>query len=421
MQFAVAGLLAVLVVGVATGVASRRVGQREATIDARTTTLVKAQGLVEPILTDGLTTGEPDAVARIDRVVRERVLDASLVRVKIWTRDGEIVYSDEPRLQGTSHVLGGEEVAALDHGVIEAEVSDLSKPENKFERSQGKLLEVYLPIRTPSGERLLFEAYYRYDAVSASGRRIWQSFAPVSIGALIALELVQIPLAWSLARQLRQRQREREALLHQVIDASDTERRNIASDLHDGVVQDLAGVAYHLSGSALKETSPAAAGQLDDAATQVRGSIKSLRTLLVEIYPPRLAEAGLPAALTDLVAVASNRGLQVTLDVDRLTDPLPEPVAALGYRAAREGIRNTLSHGQATTLSLTAAMTAASLVIDLVDDGVGFSPEEAAAKAGQGHLGLRGLGDMLATAGGRLQVESRPGDGTHMHVEVPLS
>jgi len=421
IQFAVAGLLAVLVVGAATELASRRIGQREAVTDARTTTLVKAQSLVEPVVTDGLAAGRPSAVSQVDRAVREGVLDGSLVRVKIWTRAGRIVYSDEPRLRGASYDLGHDEVAALDRGVIEAEVSDLSKPENRFERAQGKLLEVYLPIRAPGGERLLFEAYYRYDAVSASGRRIWRSFAPVTIGALVALELVQIPLAWGLARRLRRRQAERERLLRQAVEASEAERRRIAADLHDGVVQDLAGVGYRLAGSARREGSPAIAAVLGDAAVQVQDSITSLRSLLVDIYPPRLAEAGLPAALADLARVASNRGLPVTLDVDGLTASVPTPVAALGYRVAQEGIRNALAHAQADTVTLTASTGNGSLVVDVADDGVGVTPEEVAAKEGQGHLGLRGLDDLVSAAGGRLRVESRPGDGTLLHVEVPLA
>lgn len=419
-QFVLAGLLAMVVVLVVTELASRRVGQREATVDARTTTLLKAQRLVEPAVTDGLVTEEPRAVARVNRVVREGVLDRSLVRVKIWTRDGRIVYSDEPRLVGAVYGLGRDEREALDHGVIEAEVSDLSKPENRFERPEGKLLEVYLPIRAPGGQRLLFEAYYRYDAVSATGRRIWLSFAPVSIGALVALQLVQIPLAWSLARQLRQRQREREALLQQAVDASDAERRRIASDLHDGVVQDLAGVGYRLAGIARKERAPETASLLDDAAVQVQDSIKSLRSLLVDIYPPRLAEAGLPAALTDLAAVASNRGLPVDLDLDGLTEPVPVSVAGLGYRAAQEGIRNALTHARATRLTLTAATRDGHLVVNVADDGVGFRAQEAAAEARAGHLGLRGLADLVDGAGGSLTVDSKVGTGTVLRVEVPL-
>jgi two-component system, NarL family, sensor kinase len=150
VQFFLVGLVAVAVVGIATAVAARRVGQREAIVDARTTTVVKAQTVVEPAVADGLLTAQPAAVRRVDAAVRHGVLDRSLVRVKIWTRDGRIVYSDDPRLAGASYTLGADEIAALDKGVIEAEVSDLQKPENRYDRPFHKLLEVYLPIRTPT-------------------------------------------------------------------------------------------------------------------------------------------------------------------------------------------------------------------------------------------------------------------------------
>ncbi|MDQ1698021.1 MAG: two-component system, NarL family, sensor kinase [Frankiaceae bacterium] len=421
LQFTLAGIIAVAIVGVATAVASRRVGQREATVDARTTTLVKAQTVIEPAVTNGLLTAAPTAVAKIDAVVRKSVLDRSLVRVKVWTRDGTIVYSDEPRLEGSHYTLGVDEIAALDHGVIEAEVSDLSKPENRFERGHGKLLEVYLPIRAPDGKRLLFEANYRYDAVSASGNRIWRSFAPVSIGALIALELVQIPLAWSLARRLRSRQQERERLLRQAIDASDAERRRIASDLHDGVVQDLAGVAYQLAGSARREgLPPLTTSLLEESAAHVQDSIKSLRSLLVDIYPAKLAEAGLPAALTDLIAGVANRGIATGCDVEGLHDDLPDAVAALLYRAAQEALRNVVAHAQASHVQLTVASTGDRVWLDVSDDGVGFTPALAHERAAEGHLGLRGLTDLVAGAGGRLDIDSEPGSGTRMHVEVPI-
>jgi signal transduction histidine kinase len=420
--FTLAGVIAVAIVGVATAIAARRVGTREATTDARTTTLIKAQNIVEPAVRNGLLTGRPAAVARMDKVVKKSVLDHSLVRVKIWKRDGEIVYSDESRLEGTSYQLGGDELRAIDSGIIEAEVSDLTKPENRFERNRGKLLEVYLPIRTPDGERLLFEAYYLYDAVAASGNRIWKNFAPVTIGALIALEVVQIPLAFSLARRLRTRQLERERLLRQAIDASDAERRRIASDLHDGVVQDLAGVAYELSGSARKNgVEPATSTLLDESATQVRESIKSLRSLLVDIYPPKLADAGLPAALGDLMAKLPPRGITATCDVDGIEEEMPEQVTALVYRAAQEAIRNVLAHSHASNASLTVTSRGGVATLDVVDDGIGFTPETAKARADEGHLGLRGLDGLAAAAGGKMDVQSTPGKGTRLHLEVPLS
>jgi len=419
--FALAGLVAVAIVGIATAAASRRVGQREAISNARSDTLVKAQTVVEPVVTDGLLTGQPRAVAAVNRVVHTGVLDQQLVRVKIWTRSGRIVYSDEPQLEGTTYHLGADEIAAIDHGVIEADISDLSKPENRLERQFNKLLEVYLPIRTPSGQRLLFEAYFRYDAVSASGSRIWHSFAPVAIGGLVALELVQIPLAWSLARRLRDRQRERERLLQQAIEASDTERRRIASDLHDGVVQDLAGVAYSLAGSSRRhDVPPETVSLLDHSAEQVRDSIKSLRSLLVDIYPPKLDDAGLASALTDLLAGAQHRGVETRLDADALPEPLPQHVSRVLWRAAQESVRNVLAHAHATTVTVSAAGHDGVATLDVVDDGNGFESATLPQRAKEGHVGLRGLTDLVTDAGGQLLVESTPGAGTRVHVEVPI-
>ena len=98
----------------------------------------------------------------------------------------------------------------------------------------------------------------------------------------------------------------REALLRRAIDASDIERRRIANDLHDGVVRDLAGVAFSLAGAARDEATESGPRRaLSDAAHSVRSSITALRTTLVDIYPPNLAEGGLLSALDDLAADAS--------------------------------------------------------------------------------------------------------------------
>jgi two-component system NarL family sensor kinase len=373
------------------------------------------------LVTDGLLSGDPAAVAAVRRAVEAGVLDRSLVRVKIWTRNGTIVYSDEARLQGTRYELGADERATMDAGRIQAEVSDLSKPENRFERKQGKLLEVYLPIRTPSGERLLFEAYFKYDAVSASGGRIWRSFAPVTLGALVVLELVQIPLAWSLARRLRQRQREREALLLKMLDASDAERRRIASDLHDGVVQDLAGVAYSLAGAARQSELPTSTSRdLATSAAEVRDSIKALRSLLVDIYPPNLEEEGLASALSDLLARADARGVSATLDTEGLAEPPSGRATALLYRAVQEALRNVLAHARAQHVFVRVATTHDRAVVEVEDDGVGFDTTVVATSFEGGHIGLRGLTDLIKDAGGAVDVRSKPGEGTTLHVEVPL-
>ena len=421
-QFALVGVILLVIVGLATAIASRRIGEREAITDARSSAVIRAQSLVEPAVADGLLTGKKAAIARLDRVVRREVLDSSLVRVKVWNRQGKILYSDEPRLIGDTYGLAPDERRALDVGIIEAEVSDLAEAENRYERSYGKLLEVYLPIRSPSGTPLLFEAYYDYSLVARNGNRLFRSFAPISLGALLMLELVQIPIAWSLARRLRMRMRERELLLHRALEASDVERRQIASDLHDGAVQDLAGVAYTLSATARRD---GAAGSsvdtkvIEDAAESIRDSIRSLRSLIVDIYPPDFDEVSFDSAMTDLLSRGSDRGLSVDLDI-QLDDPLPDSAARLLYRSAQEGLRNTLDHAQASAVWLRVTQRDSAAILDLVDNGRGFDADEASTSRAGGHFGLVALRGLVTDAGGRLDVRSEPGAGTTLHVEVPL-
>jgi two-component system, NarL family, sensor kinase len=421
-QFALVGAIALVIVGLATAVASRRIGEREAITDARSSAVIKAQGLVEPAIGNDLITDSKAAVVRLDGVVRRDVLDASVVRVKVWNGAGEILYSDEPRLIGAHYVLGNDERRSIDSGVIDAEVSDLSKPENQFERSYGKLLEVYVPIRTPSQAPLLFEAYYRYSLVAQNGSRLWRSFAPISLGALLMLELVQIPIAWSLARRLRMRLREREMLLHRALEASDVERRQIASDLHDGAVQDLAGVAYALSATARREGangSDADAQLIENSAESIRGSIRALRSLIVDIYPPNFDEVSFDSAITDLFSRASDRGLRTDVDID-LRDPLPDSVARLLYRSAQEALRNTLDHARARSVTLTISHRNGVANLEVVDDGRGFDADDTAKSRAAGHLWLVALRGLVTDAGGELEVRSEPDAGTTLRVELPL-
>src|SRR5262245_20921950 len=211
-------------------------------------------------------------------------------------------------------------------GRIVAEVSDLSAPENRFERQYGKLLEVYLPIDDGEGNPLLFEAYHRYDAVSASGSQLWRSFAPISLGGLVVLELVQIPLAYSLARRLRDRMREREALSRRALEASEIERRQIAGDLHDGVVQDLTGVAYALSAAARRAGHPAPA-EMEAAAATIRDAVRDLRSMVVDLVPVSVDEGGLTAALEELGQRVATDRMTVTVHADELPAESPSDAA----------------------------------------------------------------------------------------------
>jgi signal transduction histidine kinase len=366
--------------------------------------------------------GDPAALAAVDRVVQERVLGERVSRVKIWALDGRIVYSDEPRLIGATYPLDESKLEIVETGGSEAELSDLGGPENRFERGEGELYEVYLPIRTPDGTPLVFETYQRADDVTSTGRRIWLPFAALLLVCLLLLWLVQVPLAWRLARRLERAQRDRERLLVRAVEASADERRKIAADLHDGVVQDLAGISYSLSAaseSADPTLSPGLRSTLRDAAVGTRDSMRRIRSLIVEIHPPNLRTAGLEAAVTDLLAPLPGRGVETTLDVDGVL-AFPEEVDGLLYRAAGEAIRNVERHAGASRVTVRIGSEDGVARLEVVDDGVGFTPEERERRRAAGHVGLTLLEELAERLDGRVDVRSAPGTGTTFVLEVPV-
>jgi two-component system NarL family sensor kinase len=423
LQFAVAGLLATIVIGLIGVAVIRQIGTKEAIRDAKQVTRLAGEGIVAPLMTGAAVRGDPAALRRVDAAVRRRVLGSGVVRIKVWSRSGRIVYSDEPRLIGARYPLGADETRSFAAGNVEAEVSDLSRPENRYERRAGKLLEVYLPIHATGGRPLLFESYQRFGSVSASGRRLWLAFAPALIGGLLLLQLVNLPLARSLVRRLRRGQVEREALLQEALDASQNERRRIAADLHDGVVQDLVGVAYTLSAGAEAVGNGGAAGLLRDGAATTRSSVRALRTLLVDIYPPSLHEAGLAVALGDLARTYSARGLMTAVDIDPDLGDVSEETERLLFRVAQESLRNTFKHAGASHASVGVWRAGEVIVLEAIDDGRGFDPsllESGDGNGGRvGHFGFRLLRDRAAEAGGRLSVLSGPGEGTTVRMELP--
>jgi len=415
---AVVVVVAVALVGV---LAARRLAEAQAVNDAAKMTDLIAEAVVQPVVTDGLSTGDPAALSAIDKVIHEEVLGPSTVRVKVWDPQGRIVYSDQPLLIGRTFPLGQDERDVLADPQTRADVSDLSDPENVYERDSGKLLQVYRPVWTPSGRLLLFETYFRYDDVLDRSGQLWRGFAAVTLGSILLLVVLLFPILWRLLNRLNESQIHREALLQRAIDASTEERRRIAGTLHDGVVQDLAAASFAVSGSAERAATvgqSALAQDLRAAAGLVRSSIGGLRSLLVDIYPPNLASAGLAGALEDLVARLRSRGLAVTVQMPTASglDPVAE---RLIYRITQEILTNIARHAAASTVTVRLSTRGNCVVLDIADDGIGFDVTQTLAQPPEGHFGIRVLGDLAADAGAELNVSSAPGAGTRWQLRLP--
>lgn len=409
-QFALGGLLALVVLGLGALFALRSFGRTEAVRDAVRTTRFVGRTIVAPALPASVEQMDPTELAALQAAVGDRLAPAGIVRAKLWTTDGTIVYSDEPRLIGKRFALGEDDLAVIRTGRPDAGPTDLRAPENRYEPKGRETLQVYSRIRATGGEPLLFEAYFADRSVTRSGRVVSGRLLPVALGALAVLALVQVPLAWALARRVRAGQAERERLLHQAIHAEHAERRRIAADLHDGIVQDLAGVSFLLAAAA-DDTGPdqaALRAELDGAATATRRGIQQLRTLLVDIYPPNLQKAGLPRALQDLLAPVASAGIATSFDCPPSLDLDPDH-EGLVYRTAQEALRNVVRHSNAKHVGITVRDGGSTLVIH--DDGHGFDPD-AVDGVEDGHFGLGSLADLASAAGATFDVESRAGAGT---------
>ena len=421
-QFAVAGLLAMVVLALLGWSALRAATEHQTVLQSAELTSLEAQVVVEPLLTDEVLSGDPAALRTLDDAVHSRVLSKRVVRVKLWTAGGEVVYSDDARLIGRTFELEPEDLEALHTGKVNADVSDLTAAENEFERLPGgdkRLVQVYARVLSRNGTPLLFEMYLPSKRIEATARSLSRSVMPSFLPALLALEILQLPLAWRLVRRIRNSQREREALYTYTLEARDQERQRIARDLHDGVVQSLAGVSFSLA--AVGERLDA--GRVDGCADQVRsaahttrGNLDELRTLIADIYPPTLHELGLTAALQELLGEVSRQGIEV-----RLTSPpaleLHHEIAGALYRAAREALRNVVEHSQATSVEVRVERSRGLVRLVVRDDGVGL-PDGPADDAHR-HFGLRLLAEMASRAGGRLALSDRPGGGAEFLLELP--
>jgi two-component system NarL family sensor kinase len=421
--FLLIGTFTAVAIFLGTNKLADRAARQEAISEAQGTTEVLARSIVEPDVPKGLVNVTRRKIAKadqMDQTVGQRLLEVDTVRrVNIWTADGRIVYSSEGApLNGRKFSLPTDELAVLNHGGHGGGIAEPDRPENKDIETgtgDGGLVLTYTQIKSPEGEPMLLEAYYTLDEIEYRSNEIFSAFRWITLGPLILLILVATVILAGLTRQLRRAAAERERLLRSAIDASDAERRRIARDLHDGVVQDLAGTAFAVSAVARNPTTePDSRETLESAGTSLRSGLTSLRSLLAEIHPPDLHAEGLASALADLIAPAGAAGIQASVSVEG-AETASNQDAALVWRVAQEAVRNTIRHSEASTLAVTVRGDGRTLTLEVVDDGVGFDP---AGVRDPDRYGLRGLRSLVAESGGSLEVRSSPGEGTTVRMEV---
>ena len=220
-------------------------------------------------------------------------------------------------------------------------------------------------------------------------------------------------------------QKEREELLQRTVDASEAERRRIARDLHDGVVQNLAGMAFTLTATAseMKDKgnlngNAALLALLENSAEETRAAMKDLRTLIIEIAPPTLRREGLHAALLEVLRTIEGGGTQTRLELPS-NMRLRQDRASLIFRVAQEVLRNVAAHADAKHVSVTLKEVNKMAVLRISDDGKGFTQDDVARRRAEGHVGTNAIAELAEEAGGTLDIHSQPGKGTRVTLKVP--
>jgi signal transduction histidine kinase len=246
------------------------------------------------------------------------------------------------------------------------------------------------------------------------------AIAKLVVWPAIGLFLLALARMGGLAGEL-DLQRERRRLVRSVLRMTEADRSRLAADLHDGPVQQLTALLYglELTRHHIKEGDTDAADSLlagleHKAAAEIQG----LRLLMTQLRPPVLDDLGLTSAIErqgKSFEAANGVPTVVEAEVDA---ELPPELETVLYRVTQEALANVAKHAKASQVSISLAAGNGHVRLRVRDDGAGFDPSGASRLLHEGHFGLVSMRERVEMVGGRLTVDSSPGQGTTVAVEL---
>jgi signal transduction histidine kinase len=242
------------------------------------------------------------------------------------------------------------------------------------------------------------------------------------VGGIGEIQGLQETLAW-MASNVREAQSALQRYIGAITDAQEDERRRLARELHDETIQDLIAIDQHIQMIHIEpERFPEVEKQLGNLRREVNESIKELRRLIRALRPIYLDDLGLVPAL-EMLANETQRdyGLNVEFNFQGEIQRL-DPSAELAiYRIVQEGLSNSVRHAKAKKIKILLQFLEELLLVDIQDDGVGFTPPERPRNLGaKGHFGLMGIFERAELIGAKLTLDSEEEIGTRILVELPL-
>ncbi len=445
-QFALAGSLVIVIGMIVVGSWVSRQIEEGVTRNSAVATALYVDSFIAPLAQE-LTNNKALSIGPIralDEAFQESPLGKRLVTVKIWKKDGTILYSTNYDLIGKKFTPT-EQLKAAWSGEVAVGYGDIEEEENASERLHGiPLLEIYSPIRAPwTGEIIAVAEFYEnataLKATLASARyKSALVFAAVALTMALMLmgivhrgsqtienqrEKLRLRLDEATrASEQNQRLKERvQRASERVAELNEQYLNRTGAELHDGPAQLLALASLRLD-SLRKENDPekraretaVIKGALDDAMSDIRNLCRGL-TL------PDIAELSIQDIIKRVVLNHEERSrTDVTTEAEEESIPANHSIKICVYRFVQEALNNAWQHGKGIDQKVIYSFEKETqlLTVKVSDGGKGIINSQP--KNSQGGLGLVGLRERIESVGGALKISSRPDDGTQLTMSVIL-
>jgi signal transduction histidine kinase len=201
------------------------------------------------------------------------------------------------------------------------------------------------------------------------------------------------------------------------------ERKGLAREIHDQIIQDLLGVNYQLEEVEIEEAvTPSLKTELAGIRSSLRDLVDDLRHICGNLRPPTIDSLGLGPALHSFTRDWSERtGIAVTLDLDPNLRRLPEAIELSIFRIVQEGLNNVRKHAAASAVQVHLEhISPRGLMLSIADDGCGLADDfDLSTLSAQGHYGMLGISERVALLGGRSRFQNQPSGGALIQIEIP--
>lgn len=424
--------------------------------------VVHRAGLITGLFVDSYVSGYVQSLAekgaltdqeaeRLDHLLTGTPLGRQIVSVKVWSRDGRILFSTNPALVGRQYPVKPALAAAF-AGEVRSELSTLGDPDNAPERELwSRLIDTYAPVRARDGDRAVLAVIEFYHAtddllreVNAAKTRSWIMVTVATLVMLALFALLSRRAHYTILAQQGELRRKVDQLtallaqneqLHEKVSraAGRTTALNerflhrVGADLHDGAGQGLALALMRMETLAARckdcmaevAHGKTVSDELRTLQEALRGALHDLRSVYKGLHLPDVEQYSVAETVRRAVRdYQRTSGVAPGVCLENLPEDAPLAQKITLFRLLQESLANGYRHGGAVDQHVTVRGRDGALDIEVSDKGSGFEPERTVT---DGHLGLDSMRERVEILGGTFSLASVPGKGTVVRATVPLA